>query len=96
MPGERPLIAVSTSEIRRSQALAPTPQGEPPQHEMALGLKYLRAVEAAGGLPVVVPPFHVGCVEALSSRVAGVCLSGGPDLDPESYGENRHALTGLS
>jgi putative glutamine amidotransferase len=94
MPGERPLIAVSTSEIRRSQALAPTPQGEPPQHEMALGLKYLRAVEAAGGLPVVVPPFHVGCVEAQSSRVAGVCLSCGPDLDPESYGERKHSLTG--
>jgi len=94
MPVERPLIAVSTSEIRRSQPVAPTPQGEPPQHEMALGLKYLRAIEAAGGLPVVVPPLHVSCVEALLSRVAGVCLSGGPDLDPESYGECRHALTG--
>ena len=94
MPVERPLIAVSTSEIRRSQAVAPTPQGEPPQHEMALGLKYLRAIEAAGGLPVVVPPLHVSCVEALLSRVAGVCLSGGPDLDPESYGERKHALTG--
>jgi putative glutamine amidotransferase len=91
---ERPLIAVSTSEIRRSQTVAPTSQGEAPQHEMALGLKYLRAVEAAGGLPVVVPPLHVSCVEALLSRVAGVCLSGGPDLDPESYGERKHALIG--
>jgi hypothetical protein len=27
MPVERPLIAFSTSEIRRSQAVAPTPQG---------------------------------------------------------------------
>jgi hypothetical protein len=50
MPVERPLIAVSTSEIRRSQAAAPTPQGEPPQHEIALGLEYLRAIEAAGGV----------------------------------------------
>jgi Peptidase C26 len=94
MPVERPLIAVSTSEIRRSRAVAPTPQGEPPQDEMALALKYLRAIEAAGGLPVVVPPLHVSRVEALLSRVAGVCLSGGPDLDPESSGERRHALTG--
>jgi len=45
-PGGPPLIAVSTSEIRRSQTVAPTPRGEPPQHEMALGLKYLRAIEA--------------------------------------------------
>jgi putative glutamine amidotransferase len=26
--------------------------------------------------------------------VSGVCLSGGPDLDPESYGERRHELIG--
>ena len=48
-PGERPLITVSTSEIRRSQAAAPTPRGKPPEHEIALALKYLRAIEAAGG-----------------------------------------------
>ncbi len=30
-----------------------TSQGEPPQHEMALGLKYLTAIERAGGIPVV-------------------------------------------
>ncbi len=90
------MIAVSTSEVRRSPAVVPTPHGEPPQHELALGLRYLRAIEAAGGLPVVVPPLDPGCVEALLSRVGGVCLSGGPDLDPKSYGERRHPLTGPS
>lgn len=61
---------------------------------MALGLKYLHAIEAAGGVPVVVPPLQVDCLDALLERVDGVCLSGGPDLDPESYGERRHSRTG--
>jgi putative glutamine amidotransferase len=90
----RPLIAVTTSEIRRAQVIRPTPHGEPPQHEMALGLKYLRAIEATGGLPVVVPPLEESAIAPLLDQVAGVCLSGGPDLDPASYGERRHALTG--
>jgi putative glutamine amidotransferase len=89
-----PLIAVTTSEIRASGDVKATPQGEPPQHEMALGLKYLHAIESAGGIPVVVPPLHIDALDGLLSRVAGVCLSGGPDLDPESYGERPHARTG--
>ena len=89
-----PLIAVTTSEIRASGDVKATPQGEPPQHEMALGLKYLHAIESAGGIPVVVPPLHIDSLDGLLSRVAGVCLSGGPDLDPDSYGERRHARTG--
>ncbi len=93
-PDGRPLIAVTTSEVRRIQAVTLTPQGEPPQHEMALGLKYLHAIEAAGGIPLVVPPLGVDCIEPLLGQVAGVCLSGGPDLDPNSYGERRHSQTG--
>jgi putative glutamine amidotransferase len=90
----RPLIAVTTSELRASPTVTPTPEGEPPQEEMALGLKYLRAVELAGGIPVVVPPLQVDCIESLLARVAGVCLSGGPDLDPRAYGEPKHELSG--
>jgi putative glutamine amidotransferase len=93
-PDTRPLIAVTTSEVRAGTAVTPTRHGEPPQLEMALGLKYLHAIEAAGGVPVVVPPLQVDCLDALLARVAGVCLSGGPDLDPASYGERRHARTG--
>jgi putative glutamine amidotransferase len=93
-PAARPLIAVTTSEVRAGTAVTPTRHGEPPQLEMALGLKYLNAIEATGGVPVVVPPLQVDCLDALLDRVGGVCLSGGPDLDPESYGERRHERTG--
>ncbi len=89
-----PLIAVTTSEVRPNQPVGATPEGDPPQREMALGLKYLRAIEAAGGIPVVVPPLHSGAAEQLVERVAGVCLSGGPDLDPVTYGAREHERLG--
>ncbi|MDQ6744918.1 MAG: gamma-glutamyl-gamma-aminobutyrate hydrolase family protein [Actinomycetota bacterium] len=89
-----PLIAVTTSELRPSHPVTATPQGEPPQLEMALGLKYLKAIEGSGAIPVVVPPLRHDLVEPLLHRVSGVCLSGGPDLDPEAYGERRHELIG--
>jgi hypothetical protein len=57
--GSRPLIGVTTSEIRHKRAISErTPQGDPPQVELALGLDYTRAIEQAGGIPVVLPPPH--------------------------------------
>jgi putative glutamine amidotransferase len=89
----RPLIGVTTSELRPSNAGTLRRHGEPPHPEMALGMTYLRAIEAAGGMPVVLPP--LGDAEALLDRLDGICLSGGPDLDPEAYGAlERHAELG--
>ncbi len=86
----KPLIGVTTSEVRAGTQVSQTPQGEPPRREMALGLTYLRAIEAAGGLPVVIPPLELDAVQPLLERFSGLCLSGGPDLDPASYHERRH------
>ena len=60
---------------------------------MALGLTYMRAVELAGGVPVVLPPLENG-LETLLERLDGICLSGGPDLDPVAYGARAHELLG--
>ena len=81
----RPLIGVTTSEMRMPRRTLPLPEGDPPQSEMALGIVYARAVEQAGGLPVVLPPLHHGAIPPLVDRLAGICLSGGPDLDPAAY-----------
>src|SRR5215211_2198813 len=90
----RPLIGVTTSELRPSGAGTLRRQGEPAHPEMALGMTYLQALERAGAVPVVLPPC-VSDVQALMSRLDGVCLSGGPDLDPEAYGApDRHAELG--
>jgi putative glutamine amidotransferase len=89
----KPLIGVTTSELRPSSAGTLRRHGEPPHPEMALGMTYLRAIEAAGGMPVVLPP--LGDADAFLARLDGVCLSGGPDLDPDAYGAGeRHPELG--
>ena len=91
---ERPLIAVSTSEARRASVSAAIGQADPPQREMVLGLRYLEAIEAAGGIPMVVPPLNPAAIDSLLGRVAGVCLSGGPDILPSAYGAEPHPQLG--
>jgi len=91
---ERPLIGVTTSEVRPAERVTPLPEGEPRGHEMALGLPYLNGIEAAGGLPLVIPPLPDAAIEPLLDRLDGICLSGGPDLDPENYGAEPHAELG--
>jgi putative glutamine amidotransferase len=90
----RPLIGVSTSEVRLASQVDATPQSDPPRREMALGLTYLKVIEAAGGIPVVMPPLDLAAVDPLLDRLSGVCLSGGPDLDPAAYTERRHPELG--
>jgi putative glutamine amidotransferase len=88
----RPLIGVTTSEVRSVEK--PTEQGEPPQREMTLGLQYLRAVERAGGLPVVLSPLEPDAIDSLLDHLSGVCLSGGPDLHPNGYDAEAHEMLG--
>ena len=90
----RPLIGVTTSEVRSPERVRAIPEGEPKVQELALGLTYLRAVEAGGGLPLVIPLLEEESIEPLLDRLDGLLLSGGPDLDPLNYGAEPHAELG--
>jgi putative glutamine amidotransferase len=90
----RPLIAVTTSELRRPDDVCARPQGEPPKLEVALATLYPEAIERAGGIPVIVPLLRPEAIESLLDRVDGVCLPGGPDLQPSTYGEEPHPQLG--
>ncbi len=92
-PG-RPLIAVTSSEMREPPPRLRKPQSDPAQREMALGMPYLRALERAGAVPVVVPPLGAEALDRLLDVVDGVCFSGGPDIDPSAYGEPPHRCLG--
>ena len=56
-----------------------------------LPFAYVRAVEQAGGAPLLVPPG--ASVDETLEAVDGLIFSGGSDLDPELYGEEAHAST---
>lgn len=90
----RPVIGVTVSEIRSKERTQPARHADPTQTEMALGLSYMRAVEMAGGLPVALPPLTSENVDALLDHLSGLLLTGGPDVDPSSYGSSPHPELG--
>ncbi len=52
---------------------------------------YLRAVQGAGAVPVLLPPhLEARAVDDLWRRLDGVLLTGGGDIDPARFGEARH------
>ncbi|HKF15215.1 MAG TPA: gamma-glutamyl-gamma-aminobutyrate hydrolase family protein [Gaiellaceae bacterium] len=55
-------------------------------------LSYVRAVDRAGGRPLVVPPSEDGLQETLDA-LDGVIFSGGGDLDPGLYDAEPHPET---
>jgi putative glutamine amidotransferase len=65
---------------------------EPGVH--AMREDYVRSVEQAGALPVVLPPVRPEDAPALLDRIDGVLLSGGVDVDPVLYGQPPHPKLG--
>lgn len=53
---------------------------------------YVESVYAAGGRPLVVPPFADAVDETLEV-LDGIVFSGGADIDPERYGAHRDERT---
>lgn len=92
----KPLIGVTTSELRPGELTTLRRHGEPPDAEMALGMTYVRAVEEAGALPVVLPPLAAADVPAIAARLDGLVLSGGPDLAPAAYDAQPHPELGAT
>jgi putative glutamine amidotransferase len=81
-----PLIGVTTylegahwADWVREAALLPAP--------------YIRAIERARAVPVMLPPSVRAAVPVLIERLDGLILSGGGDVDPTLYGEEPHERT---
>jgi putative glutamine amidotransferase len=55
---------------------------------------YVRALEAAGLVPLVLPPLDPAHAERTLDAVSGLVLTGGEDVAPWRYGETPHAALG--
>ncbi len=75
----RPVIGIPCSSARRGDS-RPAAYGN--------NQSYVHAVQRAGGVPLLIPPHQdADALEAICSRLDGLLLSGGCDIDPARYGE---------
>lgn len=78
----KPLIGITSSYLTDSES-------------QTLSSSYTRAIEAAGGVPVLIPAgLSPGLVDDIIARLDGLLLSGGVDVDPVFYGEMPHPKLG--
>lgn len=84
-----PLIGITSSfEVRRSM--------NPAREQNYLMAAYTDAVFAAGGMPhalPVLPRCDVATLDQVLDSVGGVIFTGGPDLNPQNYGQTPHPST---
>lgn len=59
------------------------------QNSVGLPAEYIDAVRRAGGCPVLLPPGEQN-IDAVFSRLDGLILAGGGDIDPALYGGEPH------
>ena len=62
-------------------------EGVPNRPHAALKQEYLDAVVGAGAVPVVISPDATAAADLVASRLDGLMLVGGVDVDPANYGE---------
>lgn len=63
--------------------------------KISLNHAYTHAIEAAGGIPLLLPCTENEPLLAELARVChGFCISGGEDIDPARYGEEKHPKCG--
>ena len=58
-----------------------------------MGWSYVTAVQAAGGLAVLLPPDPSADPAEVLALIDGLLLVGGTDVDPSAYGEERAPAT---
>jgi putative glutamine amidotransferase len=85
---------MTTSEVRNPVRDEQLPHAVAGREEMVLNFHYMRAVTAAGGLPVVMSPQPLDAVPDLIARLDGLLIPGGPDIDPATYGDVPHETLG--
>lgn len=66
-----------------------------PPEQAAIQSNYYKAIQDAGGIPVLLPPMPDSDLEVLLRSISGLMLIGGDDYCPSHYGEQTHAKVEL-
>jgi putative glutamine amidotransferase len=83
----RPLIGITATPLR---------DDEDGMDYARLRMTYVRAVEGAGGLPVLIPPMAEAPLQELLERLDGVIFPGGADIDPARYNAEKDPTTDVN
>lgn len=84
---------MSRKVVGITMGLQPAKAGIPARH--VLNRAYTNAVEMAGGLPILLPTLSdLSVIPEYLSRLDGLLLTGGADIEPSRYGQQPHPKLG--
>ena len=91
----KPLIGVSCNYDYRDDVGLASHMGAETQDWDFLAADYIRAVEHAGGIPVIIPQLEDPAeAEKILEHLDGLILSGGHDVNPQLYGQQIRGCCG--
>lgn len=91
----KPVIGITCNFDYRDEIGIVSHMGGVGQKWDFLADSYITAVEKSGGIPVIIPICDdIETVKDMVSRMDGVLISGGHDIDPRRYGERARSYCG--
>lgn len=92
----KPLIGITCNYDYKDEIGKVTQVGITGQKWHFLADNYIASIERAGGVPVMIPICrNMETVKEMVSRMDGILISGGHDVNPREYGEDVNGSCGV-
>ncbi|WP_240840137.1 gamma-glutamyl-gamma-aminobutyrate hydrolase family protein [Acidaminobacter sp. JC074] len=93
----KPIIGITSNYSTHDYHGTNLKIGAPEQEWQLLADDYIYSIKEAGGIPVILPVLsEVEDIKSLLSKIDGLLLSGGSDIDPKYYNQSpKEGLGGL-